>query len=392
MHRGTARFLAAGWAASYYRGVMRCRPARACGPAGIAKRFVAMSPTSSSLRLASLACSLVLCAATAAGAQTLGGQVVELDTKKPVAGVAVALVNDSALVVASTTASPEGAFYLDAPEPGTYRVVLFVSGGSFVSPSVQLDSGKTREQLFSVPNVPDAFKSALFARDVTTPAAPVPTSSGPVYPPGLAEAGVRAVISTMFVVSELGQPDLATLRVLNTTPNERFVDAIREALQRTRFVPAKKDGEWVPQVVQFTYDFGLVGDPDRGDVVIRPALQVASTGTTPAARATRSPVKTMYVIRADELSHKEVGQMNLYDALHRLRPRLFDVRMQTSNSEVEPPPVYVNDVRVEGMSSLREILASHVEEVRYWKQEEAYMKYGLVVPFALTVRMLPGRS
>jgi len=66
--------------------------------------------------------------------------------------------------------------------------------------------------------------------------------------------------------------------------------------------------------------------------------------------------------------------------------------MQTTKSEVEPPPIYVNDVRVEGMSSLREILASHVEEVRYWKQEEAYMKYGLVVPFALTVRMLPGRS
>ncbi len=196
----------------------------------------------------------------------------------------------------------------------------------------------------------------------------------------------------MFVVSELGQPDLATLRVLNTTPNERFVDAIREALQRTRFVPAKKDGEWVPQVVQYTYDFGLPGDPDRGDVMIRPSLQVARTTSGPAARQTRSPVKTMYVIRADELSHKEIGQMNLYDALTRLRPRLFDVRMQTANSEQEPPPVYVNDVRVEGMSSLREILASHVEEVRYWKQEEAYIKYGLVVPFALTVRMLPGRS
>jgi hypothetical protein len=351
-----------------------------------------MSHTSSPLRLASLACSLVLCAGTAAGAQTLGGQVVELDTRKPVPGVAVALVNDSALVVASTTASPDGAFYLDAPTAGTYRVVLFVSGGSFVSPSVQLDAGQTREQLFSVPNVPDSFKSALFARDVTTPAAPVPTSSGPIYPPGLAEAGVRAVISTMFVVSELGQPDLATLRVLNTAPNERFVDAIRESLQRTRFVPAKKDDDWVPQVVQYTYDFGLPGDPDRGDVVIRPSVQVARTPAGPAARQTRSPVKTMYVIRADELSHKEIGQMNLYDALLRLRPRLFDVRMQTTSSEVEPPPIYVNDVRVEGMSSLREILASHVEEVRYWKQEEAYMKYGLVVPFALTVRMLPGRS
>jgi len=100
----------------------------------------------------------------------------------------------------------------------------------------------------------------------------------------------------------------------------------------------------------------------------------------------------MYIIRADELSNMEVGQMNLFDALHRLRPRLFAARMETSKSEVDPPPVYVNDVRVEGMASLREILSSNVEEVRYWKQEEAFTKFGMVVPFAITVRMLPGRS
>ena len=56
-----------------------------------------------------------------AGAQTLGGQVVQLDTKKPIGGAAVALVNDSARVVASASAGPDGAFYLDAPAAGVYR-------------------------------------------------------------------------------------------------------------------------------------------------------------------------------------------------------------------------------------------------------------------------------
>lgn len=64
----------------------------------------------------------------------------------------------------------------------------------------------------------------------------------------------------MFVVSETGQPDLATLRVLSAT-NERFAESVRSALQRTRFVPAQKDGAAVRQVVQHTDDFGLAGDP-----------------------------------------------------------------------------------------------------------------------------------
>jgi hypothetical protein len=361
-----------------------------------------MYSTTSLVRGTSLVCSLALLtgAVRAADAQTIGGQVVELDTKRPVAGAAAALVNDSALVVATATASADGAFYLDAPAPGTYRVVLFVAGGSFVSPSVALEAGKTREQQFSVPDVPDSFASARFARDVTTPAAAVPSLQGPVYPPDLAEAGTRALISTMFVVSELGQPDLATLRVLNTAPDERFVDAIREALQRTRFVPAKKDGEWVSQVVQHTYDFGVAGDPHRGDVVVRAPARAARGESARAepARAeasrgeTRSPVKTMYVVGADELSKPEIEQMNLAEALHRLRPRLYGPTRDATPTSANGAPVYVNGVRVEGLASLRYIVAGHVEEVRYWKREEAAMKFGMEYPYAVTVKLRPDRS
>ncbi|PYP81380.1 MAG: hypothetical protein DMD35_01300 [Gemmatimonadetes bacterium] len=355
-----------------------------------------MSPSRSLIRASRLASSLALVLGTArlSDAQTLGGQVVQLDTKKPLAGAGVALVDDSALVVASASASSEGSFYLDAPKPGAYRLVLLVSGGSFVSPSVQLDAGKTIERLFSVPDIPSTFAAARFARDVTKPAVPVPGSRGPVYPAGLAEQGMRATISTMFVVDETGQPDLSTFRVLNTAPNERFVESIREALQRTRFVPARKDDDWVSQVVQYTYDFGLAGDPERGDVVVRAG---ASNGGTPSvARAARvdarTPVKTMYVITADELSKPDIEQMNLSEALHHLRPKLFGPSRNATVTTQYEPPVFVNDVRVEGMASLRNITAGHVEEVRYWKREEAAMRFGMDYPFAVTVKLRPDRS
>jgi hypothetical protein len=351
-----------------------------------------MSPIRSLAHAAMFASSLALVpVAGRAGAQTLGGQVIQLDTKKPLGGAAVALVDDSARVVASTSASADGGFYLDAPAPGSYRLVLLVSGASFVSPSVRLGAGQTVERLFSVPDVPAAFETALFARDVTAPATPVPGSHGPVYPAGLAEEGIRAMISTMFVVNEVGQPDLATLRVLNTVPNERFVESIREALARTRFVPAKKDGEWVSQVVQYTYDFGLVGDPDRGDVVVRPPAQAVAQ-TRPTGAEPKSPVRTMYVVTGDELSRPEIEQMNLADALHRLRPRLFGPSRNSTQTSQQEGPVFVNDVRVEGIASLRNITARDVEEVRYWKREEAAMRFGMEFPYAVTVRLRPDRS
>jgi hypothetical protein len=357
-----------------------------------------MSSARSVVRETTLVCSLIVALGSArrAGAQTLGGQLVQLDTKKPLGGAAVALVDDSARVVASTSASAEGAFYLDAPGAGIYRLVVLVSGGSFVSPDVQLDAGRTVEKYFSVPDVPSTFAAALFERDVTKPATAVPGNRVPVYPAGLAEVGVRAMISTMFVVSEVGQPDVATFRVLNTAPDERFVDAIRESLERTRFVPAKKNDEWVAQVVQYTYDFGLPGDPERGDVVIRPAMVAEAHAPAKPQRAPvdakAPPVKTMYIVSADELSKPEIQQMNLSEALHRLRPRLYGPPRNATRTSIDEPPVYVNDVRVEGIAALRNIIAGDVEEVRYWKREEAAMRYGMVYPYVITVKLRRDRS
>jgi hypothetical protein len=232
---------------------------------------------------------------------------------------------------------------------------------------------------------PDTFASTLFARDVSSEATPVPGSKQPAYPPGLAEQGVRALVSTMFVVNEAGVPDLATFRVLNTA-DEKFVDAIRSVLGHTRFVPAQKDGASVRQVVQYTYDFGLVGDPARGDILVRPAV-----AAVPHADG-KAPVKTMYIVSADELSAPDIEQMNLAEALHRLRPRLYGTPRSRSNTTPDEAPVFVNGVRVEGMASLRAITAGHVEEVRYWKREEAAMQFGMEYPYAVTVKMRPDRS
>jgi hypothetical protein len=316
-----------------------------------------------------------------ADAQTLGGQIVQLDTKKPLGGASVALVNDSARVVASTAASSEGSFYLDAPNPGLYRVVFFVAGASFVSPTVQLDSGKTVERLFSVPDVPATFTATPFARDVTTPASILPISPTPGYPGSLAEKGTRGLVSTMFVVTEKGQPDMSTFRVLNSADAD-FVLAVRDALHRSRFIPADKDGKSVPQVVQLTYDFGLADDPVRGDVIIRVAAPAAPT-------AAKTQAKQRYIVNADELSQADIVQLTLPDALNRLRPAVFTQSVISGGVDPSDAPVFVNDVRVDGMNALRSTPVSRVQEVRFWRREEAAVRFGMHYLYAITVKLKP---
>ncbi|MEO8562363.1 MAG: carboxypeptidase regulatory-like domain-containing protein [bacterium] len=329
-----------------------------------------------------IALTLVALAAGAghADAQTLGGQVVQLATKKPLGGASVALVNDSAQVVASTAASPDGEFFLDAPAPGGYRVVLFVSGASFVSPALQLDSGKTVERQFSVPDVPETFTATLFARDVTTPATMLPNSPRPAYPAGPASKGERALVSTMFVVSETGLPDMTTFRVLSTSDAD-FVLAVRDALHRTRFVPADKDGNPVAQVVQFTYDFALDGDPLRGDLQIRPK------GAPPPRPDSKGMARPRYVITAEEFASTDVETLTLPEALHKLRPALFPEAATTTKPD--DGPIYVNGVLVDGMSYLRHIPARNAIEVRFLKREEAALQYGMQYPYVVLVKLRP---
>ena len=84
--------------------------------------------------------------------------------------------------------------------------------------------------------------------------------------------------------------------------------------------------------------------------------------------------------------------MNLVDALNRLRPKLFGPIGARSSTTPGEQPVFVNDVRVEGFASLRELTAGHVEEVRYWKREEAAMKFGMDYIYVITVKLRPERS
>ncbi len=84
----------------------------------------------------------------------------------------------------------------------------------------------------------------------------LPNAPAPVYPAALREARVEGDLQIMVVVNADGTPDMNTFKVAKTDRAE-FVDAVRAAVQNTRWDPAVKDGRAVRQLIQLPYAFRL---------------------------------------------------------------------------------------------------------------------------------------
>lgn len=82
------------------------------------------------------------------------------------------------------------------------------------------------------------------------------------------------------------------------------------------------------------------------------------------------------LVTAEELGR--VADMNLYDALRRLRPAFLRSRqIPTSGAEPQPPTVYVGSLQMmEGLEHLRQITAGTVAEVRFLEPQQANTRFG----------------
>jgi bla regulator protein blaR1 len=97
---------------------------------------------------------------------------------------------------------------------------------------------------------------AYFEFQVEQPVTPVITTAGPRYPDLLRNAGVEGEVLAEFVVGPDGTADVRSFKVLKAT-HDLFTKAVREALPRMRFNPARVGGKAVRQLVQQPFTFSL---------------------------------------------------------------------------------------------------------------------------------------
>src|SRR4029078_11022112 len=82
------------------------------------------------------------------------------------------------------------------------------------------------------------------------------SGTNPSYPESMRSSGAEGEVHAQFVVNENGRAEPGTFKVLNS-PNAAFTQAVKDALPRMRFRPAKIGKTSVSQLVQQAFVFKL---------------------------------------------------------------------------------------------------------------------------------------
>lgn len=79
---------------------------------------------------------------------------------------------------------------------------------------------------------------------------------GPMYPPELIRNNVQGDVVARYVVSARGSVDTSTIQIIRS-PDEAFTAAVKRALAREVFTPARIGGRLVGQCVRTTFPFRI---------------------------------------------------------------------------------------------------------------------------------------
>lgn len=226
---------------------------------------------------------------SAAAAQTVNGRVIGDSSRAPIVNLRVLLVDSvSRRAVDSTNTDSSGAFYLQAPGPGTYALAFERANASpSFSRSWRLAAGAEQQGIFVVPDA-NAVR-VLTAADVDTRAIPVRGNPAPRYPDRLRREGVQGNALIRLVVDPAGRVVPSTVAILQATASE-FGVAAQAAALAWRFQPALRLGRPVYQAACLPTRYRLTpGDDHEAKRLDSLAGLWGKDGECPQLPASRQP-------------------------------------------------------------------------------------------------------
>lgn len=128
------------------------------------------------------------------------------------------------------------------------------------------DSGTEEKQVAEVREFP-TYDSVFTITEVDSTARIDASSAAPEYPPELLKLGIEGRAVVRYVVDSVGRPDVSTFKVISATRPE-FAIAVREALPRMKFEPARMGDRHVAQLVEQPFGF-RVEHPDTAAVTAK---------------------------------------------------------------------------------------------------------------------------
>lgn len=207
-------------------------------------------------------------------------------------GAAVSVVTHAALIIAAVvaTARPPASdgstswiankvYYIPPPDripsqPGSRETLRYIElapegpGAGLGAPAIDgsrpwrladtEDLGDQGRDTTRSPETPQVIgnDTAFTILQVDSEATRDPTSAAPEYPQTMLAQGVQGTVATQYVVDTTGLADVASLRILSATHPD-FADAVRAALPRMRFTPARIGERKVRQLVEQEFTFRI---------------------------------------------------------------------------------------------------------------------------------------
>ncbi len=108
-------------------------------------------------------------------------------------------------------------------------------------------------------------------------------------------------------------------------------------------------------------------------IAVAAALGCATTGSAPGVR------RDSNLITEQEIA--AISATNAFEAVEKLRPRFLHSRGRNlSGSDSGLPDVYLGSQRYGDVSSLHNIAATDVREIRFYNAAEAATKFGMQAP------------
>jgi protein TonB len=159
---------------------------------------------------------------------------------------------------------------VQAPPPKGFQVLSAPVEIPDVIPEIDLSKKVTDEADFSGKGVAGGVAKGVeggkgpvpqgdqpyFDFQVEKPVVMAPGTTGPAYPDMLRSAGIEGTVLAQFVVDTTGRAEMSTFKALKSD-NALFETAVKNALQRMRFLPAEVGGRKVKQLVQQPFQFSL---------------------------------------------------------------------------------------------------------------------------------------
>jgi hypothetical protein len=192
---------------------------------------------------------------TAAAAQAVTGRAVLDDPRIPLKRVVVELVEEGTSTRAdSTLTDSSGVFYLYSTRPGSFYLRIGVPGFgnlSLTTPVFALVAEQEIQREFIVPQsmiVHYAFETQQPVRQKGRVI--------PKFPESLRATYTEGSVKAQWVVDTTGKAEHGSFRILRSRHPD-FAEAVREAVLRMRFEPARLGGRPVRQLVEQEFNFHI---------------------------------------------------------------------------------------------------------------------------------------